>query len=162
MLRGSLVLFAAAFFWQVCGTLSWAESYVGIRPSVIYSDCLLRDPSVWFEITVTESAIDRAPKWKEKDENPPLSARRAIELADMLRAKLVNETEEWKWHLECVSLTPFDPESPRGRWFWQISYYAVQDGTYARPLNHLHLAVLMDGTVVEPKIQKREPRSKQR
>jgi len=153
-------MFAVILFAQTCAIPSWAQGRVELRPSYIYFDFLLQDPSVSFKVTVTGSAIGRTPKWNEQDENPPLSARRAIKLADNLRAKVVKDHEEWKWHLEHASLTPFS-ESPQGRWYWEISYYAARP-VYTGPHNELHLAVLMDGTVVEPEIKKREPQPRRR
>lgn len=126
-----------------------------LRPSDIYFDYLLCDPTVCFGITITQSAIDKTPKWEPADEHPPLSARRAIQLADRLRSQLVKDDKGWRWCLKSATLTPWTPESPSGHWFWEIAYHACPPGGYAGPSNDLHLAVLMDGTVVRPKTSKR-------
>jgi hypothetical protein len=122
--------------------------------SNIYFDELLRDPSTEFVIEIREEAMQKTPVWENEDEHPPLSARRAIRLADSLCAKLVRDTGEWKWRLESAKLVPWFPAS--GRWFWEIQYHAYRDGSYAGPSNDLNLVVLMDGFVVQPTIRKRD------
>lgn len=116
---------------------------------------LLREPSSGFKIEITEEAIQKTPAWRDENDNPPISVRRAIRLADGLRDKLVKDTTEWRWRLETASLVPWWPDLPSGRWFWEIRYHAYNEGGYTGPSNDLNLVVLMDGSVIQPVRHKR-------
>jgi hypothetical protein len=100
-------------------------------------------------VSITNAALLASPPWDGKAENPPLSARKAIALASTKKDKLVKDSEDWKWHLESASLRPSD----EGRWFWLVSFVAYpQRAMLAGVPPTLRLVVLMDGTVVEPKV----------
>jgi len=99
-------------------------------------------------VTVTQRALEKAPVWKDDAENPPLSARKAIRLADQLKSKLADDTDKWKWDRETASLVEWVP----GRWYWLVSYEGrPTDGIASGNMPRVQLVVLMDGTVVEPK-----------
>jgi hypothetical protein len=107
-----------------------------------------------YRSTVTPAVLAKTPVWDEKDENPPVSARQAIKLADKARERIVKDTDDWKWHREHVELHEFF-----GRWYWTVRYRAYNtDIVFYVTLPELTLVVLMDGTVIEPTIV--EPKKK--
>lgn len=108
-------------------------------------------PGKAYVITFTREDLAKTPAWHSDAENPPLSARKAITLADALREKLVKDSDEWHWMRAAASIQ-FDNES--GRCYWLVRYEAESaDGVpLAGSPPHLRLVVLMDGTILKPKV----------
>lgn len=102
-----------------------------------------------YTVTVTQEALQTSPCWADGEENPPLSARRAIVLATAKKDKLVSDSADWKWHLESASLHQVE----EGRWVWLVHFeaYPPSFGGIAGAPPFLNLVVLMDGTIIEPK-----------
>lgn len=103
-------------------------------------------------VVVTEEALQQSPPWKDSEKNPPVAARTAIALAEKKKSKLAKDTSGhngWKWELKAVTLVPRDDQ----RWFWLIDYQAVSHsgGLVGAPPS-LRLAVLMNGTLIEPEV----------
>jgi len=112
-----------------------------------------------YTVTITEEALKKSPAWKS-DENPPLSAKKAINLAAAMKDTLVKDSDDHAWGLESASLKPF-----LDKWYWQISYETrvmargIGGSGSSGPPTLLHLVVLMDGTVVKPEVRiDRNPR----
>jgi hypothetical protein len=104
-----------------------------------------------FRIVISSAQIKKAPEWRADEENPPLSARKAIKLANALKERLVKDDDDYKWVLESVRLTPTEEG-----WFWMVAYESqkLRSGFSSGPKTGLRLAVLMDGTVPEPTVTK--------
>ena len=100
-----------------------------------------------YEVTFTFEALDKTPKWGEDDENPPLSARKALKAANKMKDSLVKDAKGFKWRLVSLDLTPADGE----RWYWIAHYKALTQKGTGRPPS-LKLVVLMDGRAVKPVI----------
>lgn len=99
--------------------------------------------------TIPDDRLSKTPEWKDSDENPPLSARKAITLADKKRNELVKDSAKFKWHRESVAIV-FDEF--HNRCYWEITYvlrFRGGGGSTGPPID-LRLYVLMDGTLVEP------------
>ena len=108
-----------------------------------------------FRVDFRREDVAKAPQWKADAENPPLSPRKAIKLANAVREKLVKDNDDWKWQLDSITLVPTN-ERHEG-WFWLVNYnqeFVKGDLIGVPPI--LVLAVLMDGTVPEPTVKKRE------
>ncbi len=101
-----------------------------------------------FESTIMTKALARTPIWKESSPNPPLCAQ-AMKLADAKRSKLVHDTQAGHWEREAAELREARDEH---RWYWLVRYEFSETGT--GPVPELILFVLMDGTVVEPKLRR--------
>jgi hypothetical protein len=95
-----------------------------------------------FAIAVPERALQKAPKWEKGASNPPLAARKAIDIANQAKVRLIPDDSKDPLLFKRASLVPLS-----GTWTWQVEYEAKDRGT--RPANLL-LVVLMDGTLVEP------------
>jgi hypothetical protein len=65
-----------------------------------------------YHLTVTRAALNQAPVWKDDADNPPLSARKAIKLADAARARLFKDDDEWEWRRDSMQLC----DAGGGRW----------------------------------------------
>ncbi len=103
-----------------------------------------------FKVKVTREALEKSPAWKDDAENPPLSARKAIKLANETKESLVKDSEQYVWKLRSVSLEP----AGEGRWYWLVNYEAHvrRGGSTGIPPN-LRLVVLMDGKVIKPEVK---------
>ena len=103
---------------------------------------------------IAETDLLQAPTWDRRIPNPPLSANDAMVRADRVRKRLIKERKlldnvrDGEWALEDVQLTPYGED----HWYWVVRF--VYDMSQSGPPNELELVVLMDGTVVEPKIKK--------
>ena len=92
--------------------------------------------------------MKNSPTWEDDAENPPLSARRAVKLANELKNFLVKDSEIWEWKYESASLLQ---GLVVGKWYWLIQYKAhLKSGGLGGGQPNLSLVVLMDGTVVKP------------
>lgn len=106
---------------------------------------------------ISEEMLEKSPSWDERTDNPPLSAGKAIRLANAMKNKLVKDAKDFKWHLVSATLeNDWSRDSDPGRkWWWSIRYEAhVRQGGETGIPNHLVVIVLMDGTVVQPEIRK--------
>ncbi len=86
-------------------------------------------------------------------ENTIYAARKAIELAETMRAS-IPQTENWE--IVSVALTP---SRRKEKWYWLVKYEgprAVNDMP-GMPFS-LSVVVLMDGTVVKPLVYQDAPR----
>ncbi len=104
-----------------------------------------------FVVTLTDQALQRSPAWRPTDANPPISARTAMSLAEREKRKLVKDANGWTWHLESAALVPRDSD----RWYWRVRYTADNVHGIGGLPPYLSLAVLMDGTVIEPDVSAR-------
>src|SRR5262245_476252 len=66
-----------------------------------------------YRVTATEAALKKAPAWKDDADNPPLSARKAIKLADDARPRQFKDSDEWEWRRDSVELC----DAGNGRWY---------------------------------------------
>ena len=108
-------------------------------------------------VTVTDAAIQKTPDWDDDAENPPVSAKKALKLATAMKDSLVKDSDKFKWEMRSLSLMEIE-----GKWLWTATFLAMKQGALSEPvpvsegeedLNHLSLAVLMDGTVIKPVIE---------
>jgi len=95
---------------------------------------------------VSPAAFEKAPKWKDSDEHPPVSARKAIKLATSALESSIDTPKGWKWEISEAALKSF-----RGNWYWQVTFESRRregDGQFAS--TKLRIVVLMDGNAVKP------------
>lgn len=98
-----------------------------------------------FEFTVTSKQLENCPEWLSEQDNPPLSARRALAVASDYLPKLVSNAEEWE--VRDVRLRPV-----RDKWVYVLEFSERREGVKSPFV----IVVLMNGEVVEPKITKRK------
>jgi hypothetical protein len=117
-----------------------------VRADTTYSSYAF---SKQYIVSISRAALEKAPSWKDDADNPPLSAKKAIKLANEMKDSLVKDTEDFKWKLESAALKP----AGDGKWYWLVHYDAVFQSAPTGQPNHLRLVVLMDGTVIKPVIK---------
>jgi hypothetical protein len=101
-----------------------------------------------FAVRVPEKAIQDAPKWTQELDNPPLSARKAIEAATTVRKELVRDTDEHEWKFDSMKLMRYEHDL----WYWELSFIAEPRGIHTGRPPLLRLVVLMDGLCVKPAV----------
>jgi len=100
--------------------------------------------------------IRKTPEWDMESPNPPISAKRAVELANPIKMRVLTDTADFHWELESVSLRPLDPTDPdnelnKNCWYWLVTYEAYPL-LFSGPQPKFEVAVLLDGSVVRPTI----------
>lgn len=103
------------------------------------------------EIEILESMTVQQPEWNQRYENPPLSARRALAIADDFRINRLKDWDQFDWSLTGLRLTPLDLKN--NKWCWVVQFeLAVKPNVNltASHLPELEVWVMMDGTIVEP------------
>ena len=90
--------------------------------------------------------------WLHSSANPPISAARAIRTAIVEREKLVQDSKNLEWHFKSASLVPYNGKA--GDWYWLVTFNSQSVGAALSSGYdfELRVVVLMDGTVVQPKI----------
>jgi len=93
------------------------------------------------------SHADKLPRWNEGSGDPPLSQRRAIDIAiaQLKRRNLKFEGLE----LHSVSLTRIKELPVDGHWFYGVTFSPIAGGV-TKPYWKSMVLVLMDGTVINP------------
>jgi hypothetical protein len=89
------------------------------------------------------SKVSRTPKWDENNENPPVSARKALTLAKKMRDSVIELPNGFRWKLLEINLTPIEDG-----WVWFVFYHAIPEQGDDGPSARIMLIVLMDGTAV--------------
>ena len=113
---------------------------------------LLNPDSVQFMSRVTREQLARTPVWKEDSEFPPLSPRKAQDLAQAMLRKVAGERH---WAQPDIYLKPFDVTSDDGdhrevRWLY-VFHFGLLSNTDNNQAGSFNIIVLMDGTVMEPR-----------
>jgi len=112
-----------------------------------------------YNFKVTDELVRNSPDWAEESENPPLSARKAIALADKLATKTVKVPSKLSKQglireMTSACLVPYSDIGPR-KWYWAVAYqWRPRVGASSGIKPYLHVVILMDGTVVIPEIEK--------
>ena len=97
-----------------------------------------------YDFIITPEQLTNSPDWLEGQDNPPLAARRALEIAKAYLPKVVPNGEQWV--NEGINLEPLGEQ----KWVYLIQFYDGKDGLHSS----FNLVVLMNGETVEPKITK--------
>jgi len=87
--------------------------------------------------------VGRTPVWEEGEEHPPLSPRRAKEIASRELAKLLHAPEKWSRSEISLRESPF-----KGRWYYIVAFRNPDDPNSS---SGMRVVVLMDGTVPDAK-----------
>ena len=108
--------------------------------------------SMQFVSRISREQLARTPAWNPDSEFPPLSPRKAADLAQAMLHKIAAGR---RWAQSDISLKPFDVATDEGdhrdvRWLYVLHYGLLNDVDNNQS-GSLFILVLMDGTVIEPK-----------
>jgi hypothetical protein len=107
-----------------------------------------RDPGAGVaSFSVKRSQLVSMPRWNDRRGDPPLSQRRAVDIAvaELKRRQLPLETLE----LHAVDLTLIKELPVEGLWFYGVTF-SPKIGGVSKPYWKSMVLVLMDGSVVNP------------
>ena len=100
-------------------------------------------------VSISEAARDGTPVWKVKDGSPPLSARRAINLARRVNQWVDRQLEydrgQYSWRLEPMSLRPMGDQ----KWYWLARFEVMGQDLAGSPME-MYAIILMNGRAVRP------------
>jgi hypothetical protein len=103
-----------------------------------------------YESKVTTETLEASPDWTDGQDNPPLPARRAVELASAQLSKAVPDAS--KWGLQRILLQPIG-----AKWVYVVEFLAPlpepKDGQALLSIggrDTFSIIVLMSGEAVEP------------
>ena len=105
-----------------------------------------------YESKVTPEMLERSPAWLESADSPPLSPRRALEVAEEYLPKFVSKAK--KWRNSKISLYPVGE-----KWVYVVEFteQLPEDvRKYDGPAHLFSVLVLMNGEVVIPVVKRRE------
>ena len=88
--------------------------------------------------------VETTPAWKSYADSPPLSTRRALEIADAFSREWFKEVEGADYALYSLELKPVLPDA--GKWCW-VANYRVS----APEVGYLPVTIRMDGVVLTRK-----------
>ena len=94
---------------------------------------------------VFRESLEKTPRWERNAEHPPVSARRALRIAEK-EAGIVSAREGYERRVHQVALVPV-----RDRWIWEVSFIwkgRVGGGTGIP--DYLQVIILMDGSAIKP------------
>ena len=95
-----------------------------------------------YDFRITPERLSNTPAWLEGQPNPPLSARRAKDIAAGYLSTLFNDANEWS--IGGIELVPV-----RDRWVYSIEFTEPrQSGCYDCLTTPFRVVVLMDGVAV--------------
>ena len=99
-----------------------------------------------YEFRIADVDLSRTPAWSAAQENPPISARRAIDIASKQLAMLLPDGKDWR--LYQVTLKPIGD-----RWIYLVEFLEPLrgDGAGQRLSNGFQIFVLMNGVAVAPR-----------
>ena len=100
-----------------------------------------------YEFRITDEDLQKTPAWPPGQENPPLSARRAMEIAAKQMATLLPNGKDWQ--LEAITLRRVD-----NRWIYVVQFLEPPraDGPDRQVSSGFQVVVLMNGVPVVPRV----------
>lgn len=106
-----------------------------------------------FEVVLPKDPV--GPQWEQGKKHPPLGAAEAIILAVEKSKDYIKDGDDVVWGINGTTLKPWQPK--QGYWYWSVEFQQRPDmvggGGYSGPLPTFVLMVLMDGTVIQPKVR---------
>lgn len=103
---------------------------------------------------VTHEAIRKSPAWDQKSESPPVSPKKAIELAQKMRKLVAKAPDGVRWRV--VDLNLFF--SGGDHCAWRVTFRASELDPGLINSYEVALIVLMDGAVIKPTVADEKPK----
>jgi hypothetical protein len=108
-----------------------------------------------YRFKITRAAIDKAPKWESNDEYPPLSPRKAFQIALAQARQLRPEVSNW--NNSEIRLTPIrtncEKDKLNAEWIYMITLQDFSGPIFGTPWQ-LNIPVYFDGSTITPVIEK--------
>jgi hypothetical protein len=100
-----------------------------------------------YEFRIPDADLEKTPAWAPGQENPPLSARRAIDVATRQLSTLLPNGKNWRLH--AVTLRAID-----NHWIYLVEFLEPLrgDGGGQQVSAGFQVVVLMNGAAVTPRV----------
>jgi len=100
-----------------------------------------------YEFHIADQDLQKTPAWPATQESPPLSPRRAIDIASKQLAALLPNGKDWR--LYSVTLRPMDD-----RWIYLVDFLEPvrRDNAAQQLSSSFQVVVLMNGVAITPKV----------
>jgi hypothetical protein len=99
-----------------------------------------------YEFHLADQDLQKTPAWPATQENPPLSARRAVDIASKQLAALLPNGKDWR--LYSVTLRPMDD-----RWIYLVDFLEpLRRDNSVQQSSSFQIVVLMNGVAITPKV----------
>src|SRR5688572_20800619 len=98
-----------------------------------------------YEFHISDQDFQKTPAWVPGQENPPLSVRRAIDIATRQIATILPNGKDWR--LYEVTLRPVE-----NRWVYLVQFLEPLRGADSQLSAAFQVVVLMNGQPVAPKV----------
>jgi len=99
-----------------------------------------------FSTIVTREQVSKTPAWNLRDDFPPLSPRKAERAAITKFHQLLKGSDDWE--RKRITLESIGDET---HWYYVVEFAPIEP--QLGPRTSLEIIVLMDGTVVDPKVE---------
>lgn len=104
-----------------------------------------------YQSDLTRDAIRKSPAWDQENESPPVSLKKAIRLAEKMRKSVVKPPDKRKWEVTNMHLIF---EGKHCAWYVTFHTKTIEpEAGLIDGFDEVTLFVLMDGTVIEPKVK---------
>jgi hypothetical protein len=105
------------------------------------------------ETEIDKETVRKSPRWDPAEENPPVSARAALLIANRFRRDRLRNNALWEWRLSYITLYPIDGENCKWCWCIRFAAHVKKGGFFDRP-PEFTVFVLMNGEIVMPKFNR--------
>jgi len=101
-----------------------------------------------YEFHISDQDLQKTPEWPAGQETPPLSPRRAVDIASKHLATLLPDGKDWRLH--AITLRPLD-----SRWIYVVEFLEpLRTGGAGQQFSSgFQIVVLMNGVAVAPLIR---------
>ena len=107
-----------------------------------------------YSYELATSDVKATPSWNPSREDPPLSLRSALGVAEATLRRYVKDADDWE--AENITLKQVDVE----KWIYEIAFSCNKRGCFEKGyLASFPILIKMDGSAVEPKIEADEKRN---
>ena len=104
---------------------------------------------VSYNFQLTKTALQKAPVWSPEAPFPPLSPRKAQEIATAQLQKLLPGQHRWM-HISQITLEVLDDSY----WIYLVTFDYVPPTPYSGPARLFTIPVYLDGSIITPHIRK--------
>ncbi|MFN7844391.1 MAG: hypothetical protein ACK5YR_18390 [Pirellula sp.] len=93
--------------------------------------------------------IGEQPSWNTNDDNPPMSAKSAIQIATKFIGERLVDFPDAEWLITKITLLPLQA-SKGDVWCWQVSFTLQHEGVTTGHEILCGIYITMDGNIIEP------------
>jgi hypothetical protein len=99
--------------------------------------------------------LDNLPSWNAQDIEPPLSLRKALDLARAGLQRFVKPGEQWQWRVDSIALRQLDFD----KWIYDMTFSCSSTKCISESSSSFTILIKMDGSIIEPEIKPDEKRN---